>query len=137
MRAGSVIMKRPMFSTRAFIRNAVCPVTRMYTIIATALHRLSSAIQRMPRSTPEVVAAMVSTTAPTTSATCRPSPAGRPKISEKPTLSNTTPMPIEVATPNTVPTSAMMLMPSPSGPRTRLPSSGYSAARIDSGMPQR
>ncbi|CFP68309.1 Uncharacterised protein [Bordetella pertussis] len=78
----------------------------------------------MPRSTPDVVAPMVRITAPTTRAICSDRPCSSPKISEKPTLSSTTPMPIEVATPNTVPTSAMMLMPSPRGPRTRLPNSG-------------
>ena len=78
----------------------------------------------MPRSTPDVVAAMVSTTAPMTSAICSVKPSSRPKSLEKPTPSSTTPMPMEVATPNTVPISATVLMPSPSRPRTRLPSSG-------------
>lgn len=44
---------------------------------------------------------------------------------------------MEVATPNTVPARAKMSITSPVAQRTRLPSSGYSAARIDSGMPQR
>ncbi|MNH27545.1 hypothetical protein D3C79_876620 [compost metagenome] len=113
-----------MFHTSAFNKNAVCPVIRMYSIIATALQRFNSAIQRMPRSTPEVVAAMVSATAPITNAICNERPCSRANISEKPTLSSTTPIPIDVATPNTVPTSAMILMPSPKGPRTRLPNRG-------------
>lgn len=113
-----------MFSASAFSRKAVWPVTRIYTIIATALQRLSSEIQRMPRSTPDVVAAIVRTTAPMTSAICSERPCCKPKISENPTLRRTTPMPIDVATPNTVPTRAMALMPSPREPRTRRPNNG-------------
>lgn len=91
----------------------------------------------MPRSTPDVVAPMVKITAPMTRAICSARPSCKPKINENPTLSSTTPMPMDVATPKTVPTSAIMLMPSPRLPRTRLPNKGYKAARIDKGMPHR
>ena len=91
----------------------------------------------MPLSTPDEVAATVSTTATTTSASCRARPWGSPKISENPMLSRTTPMPIEVATPNIVPMRVTTSIASPRPPFTRLPSSGYRAARIESGMPQR
>ena len=91
----------------------------------------------MPLSTPETQAATVMTTETATSAICRARPSGRPKIHEKPTFRSTTPIPIEVATPNTVPTSVKTSIVSPSTPRTRRPSRGYSAARIDNGMFQR
>ena len=91
----------------------------------------------MPLSTPEVQAATVMTTATPTSAICRPRPSGSPKSFEKPTDSSTTPMPMDVATPMTVPTRVTMSMVWPVFPFTRLPSSGYRAARMDSGMPQR
>ena len=105
--------------------------------MAAADQMFSSEMMRMPLSTPDVQAAIVSTTATMIRAICSPSPSGMPNSVENPTESSTTPMPMEVATPNTVPTRAKMSITSPVAPRTRLPSSGYSAARIDSGMPQR
>ncbi len=126
-----------MFSTMELSRNEVWPVTRMYSSMAAALQMFSSEIQRIPLSTPEVHAAMVSTTATITRAICSASPSCRPNRMAKPTFSSTTPIPMDVATPKTVPTRVTMSIVSPMPPRTRLPSSGYRAARMDSGMPQR
>ena len=126
-----------MFCTVALSRNAVCPVARMYSSMTRAIQMLSSEMMRMPLSTPDAHAAMVMITATTTSPICTPADWGSPNNSSSPTLSSTTPMPMDAATPKMVPSRETTAAASPTAPLTRLPSSGYRAERMLRGMFQR
>jgi hypothetical protein len=126
-----------MDCTHSRSRYSVLPTTSTNSSRAAARIRLPLESHFMPRVTPESTESSTKTVMIAMRTICRGRLGSNRPAESRPALICSTPSPSDVATPNIVPASATASIVLPQPPRTRLPSRGSSAQRIEMGRLRR